>query len=270
MKYVVCYSGGHSSAIAAIETVRRYGKDNVILLNHDISANVEDIDIKRFKQEIADYLGLEITYANAPYWSYKDPLDVCEDAGGFSPGNGQCYCTNRLKTKPFKAWLKHNYPSKPFEPRDDIIILYGFDINEQHRIQRRIGIMFNDGYKTDYPLVWEHRTIYNTEEIGIVRPSTYNLYKHANCVGCIKAGQQSWYVTYCLRPDIFERAKILEQKVGHSILKNAYLADLECKFRYMENVLHIFPDEHVTSQKFWSDVNKMLPDDGNLPCECAI
>lgn len=27
MKYVVCFSGGHSSAISSIETVRRYGKE---------------------------------------------------------------------------------------------------------------------------------------------------------------------------------------------------------------------------------------------------
>jgi PP-loop superfamily ATP-utilizing enzyme len=44
MKYIVCYSGGHSSALVAIEAVRKYGKENVILLNHDISPNVEDAD----------------------------------------------------------------------------------------------------------------------------------------------------------------------------------------------------------------------------------
>lgn len=36
-KYIVCFSGGHSSAVAAIETVRKYGKEQVVLLNHDIS-----------------------------------------------------------------------------------------------------------------------------------------------------------------------------------------------------------------------------------------
>ena len=51
MKYVVCYSGGHSSALAAIETVRRYGSENVILLNHDISSKVEHSKIKIFKMQ---------------------------------------------------------------------------------------------------------------------------------------------------------------------------------------------------------------------------
>ena len=52
MKYIVCYSGGHSSALVAIEAVRKYGKENVILLNHDISKEVEHEDIKRFKKRI--------------------------------------------------------------------------------------------------------------------------------------------------------------------------------------------------------------------------
>ena len=54
MKYIVCFSGGHSSALVAIEAVRKYGKENVILVNHDICSRAEDEDIKRFKKEIAD------------------------------------------------------------------------------------------------------------------------------------------------------------------------------------------------------------------------
>ena len=45
MKYVVCFSGGHSSALAAVETVLRHGRRNTVLLNHDISNKVEDEDV---------------------------------------------------------------------------------------------------------------------------------------------------------------------------------------------------------------------------------
>ena len=81
MKHIVCYSGGHSSALVAIEVVRKFGKENTILLNHDINANVENQDIKRFKKEVAGYLGMEITYANHPEWETKDQFDVVVDAG---------------------------------------------------------------------------------------------------------------------------------------------------------------------------------------------
>ena len=64
MTHIACFSGGESSAIVAIEVVRKFGKENVVLLNHDISSKVEDADVKRFKKEISNYLGLPITYAN--------------------------------------------------------------------------------------------------------------------------------------------------------------------------------------------------------------
>ena len=47
----MCFSGGHSSALVAIEVVRRYGNRDVVLLNHDIHARTEDADVKRFKRE---------------------------------------------------------------------------------------------------------------------------------------------------------------------------------------------------------------------------
>ena len=49
MTHIVCLSGGESSAIVAIEVCRKFGIDDVVLLNHDISSKVEDADVKRFK-----------------------------------------------------------------------------------------------------------------------------------------------------------------------------------------------------------------------------
>ena len=106
VKYVVCYSGGHSSALVSLEAVKRHGKGNVILLNHDISDEVEDKDIKRFKIEVANYLGLNITYAIMEGWQHKTPLRVCRELGGFKFGNGPILCTTKLKTEPFHKWIK--------------------------------------------------------------------------------------------------------------------------------------------------------------------
>lgn len=70
-KHIVCYSGGHSSALVAIEVVRRFGAENTVILNHDTSSWVESSDVKRFKMQISNYLGIPITFAkwlqdNAP------------------------------------------------------------------------------------------------------------------------------------------------------------------------------------------------------------
>lgn len=271
MKYVVCYSGGHSSALVAIEVVRKYGKENVILLNHNLSPEIEHEDIKRFKQEVADYLQIPITYANMDNWEIETPLKVCKRLGGWKFNNSPVLCTYNLKTKPFYKWLAENYPVTDGERREDMTLLYGFDKVEKARIQRRIGVLTLQGYKTDYPLAFWDRTIQNTEEIGINKPITYKLFRHANCVGCLKAGKQSWYLVYCLYPELWEEAVEVENGIGYSLIKDTYLEELEPKFAKMK-CRGIVPSEEMKSGKFWSEVRKTLPMDGQesfLPCECS-
>lgn len=81
MKHIICYSGGHSSALVAIEVARKFGTENLILLNHDLNSSVECEDVKRFKKEIANYLDVGITFANIDGIedpeSIPDQFDVC-------------------------------------------------------------------------------------------------------------------------------------------------------------------------------------------------
>lgn len=270
MKHIVCFSGGHSSAIAAVETVRKYGAENTILLNHDLCPRTEDADIKRFKEEVSDYLGVPIIYANMPGWHEKDQFDVCVEAKAFKCGaQSSALCTSRLKTAPFHLWLAKNYPANPQSIREDIALVYGFDANEQHRIQRRIGIMAAKGYRTEYPLTCQSRTIQQIEEIGIKRPSTYDIFNHANCTGCLKAGKQHWFIVYCLYPEIWEKAKRSEDLIGYSILKQGCLASFEKEFARLKSKA-LPPTEKVKPQKFWSTARKLIQDDSNLPCECSF
>lgn len=157
--------------------------------------------------------------------------------------------------------------------REDVVFLYGFDKNETNRIQRRIGIMANMGYKCDFPLAFWDNPVKSSDEFGIKRPSTYDIYKHANCRGCLKAGKQSWYITYCLHPDIWAEAVLAEKEIGHSIIKDCYLEELEPTFKKMK-CRGVNPSEVQKSPaKFWSEVKKALPVEGQLsflPCECAL
>jgi hypothetical protein len=271
-KHIVCYSGGHSSALVAVEVCRRYGKENTILLNHDISSWVEDADVKRFKQEVSDYLKLPITYANyegVESSLLPDQFDVCVAAAGFKFGVGTDQCTKFLKTKPFAEYLEKHFSDK------NCIIYYGFDANEKVRIQRRSSILGQQGYKTDYPLaLWTNRTIYSTDEIGIAPPMTYSSFKHANCVGCLKAGKQHWYIVYCTRPDIWAKAKWAEEEIGHSIIKGVYLEELEEDFKRMKQA-DVPQTERIVQQTFWKitreALNKQIDsDEDSKPCECVF
>jgi hypothetical protein len=274
MKGIVCFYGGHSSALVAVEAVRKYGKKNVILLNHDISSEVEHPDIKRFKRDVADYLDVDITYANMGGFEELTPLRVCKKIGAFQSQPGQALCTYNLKTKPFYDWLEANYPVDLANPladmREDVRILYGFDASEPNRIQRRQQILAVQGYYTEFPLACKERTIGNIEEIGIKRPTTYRIFKHANCLGCLKAGRQHWYVIYCLRPQIFKEAVEAEQEIGHSIIKGIYLEELIPKFEEIKSK-GICPNDRENSAEFWKRVNDTLPEQQSfLPCDCAV
>jgi len=265
MKYIVCYSGGHSSALVAIETVRKYGKENVILLNHNISSQVEHQDIKRFKQEVADYLGIEITYANMKDFEQLTPIELALKLKGFQFAPGKALCTYNLKTKPFYKWLEENCYDKP-----NYTIMYGFDDNEPDRIYNRRTSLMAMGYKAEFPLAYWERTILDTKEIGIEKPSTYRIFKHANCIGCLKAGRQHWYVVYCLRRDIFDKALQAETKLGHSIIKDVYLKDM---IPIYEDIISkgICPNDRENSASFWAKVNNAIPEQMSfMPCDCAL
>ena len=271
--HVCCYSGGETSARVAVEVVRKYGRENVTLVNHDINFTVEDADIKRFKREVADYLGLPITFAN-----YKgqasvevDQFDVCVKAQAFKVGDGSELCTSRLKTEPFRAWLADNMPP------GSCTVHYGFDPGETKRMQRRTGVMSSMGYRTDYPAaLWTDRTISAIEEIGIARPSTYNVFKHGNCVGCLKAGWQHWYVVYCTREDIWLKAKWAEDQIGYAIHHDesgpVYLEDMEERFAKMK-AAGVPWTERVPQQTWWAQARKIVKIHeaaaANLPCDCA-
>lgn len=251
MKYVVCYSGGHSSALAAIETVRKFGRKNVILLNHNISSKVEVKEIKEFKTRVAEYLRLPITYANCEDFEKKTPLSLCMKQGTFRFRTGREICTYYLKTQPFYQWMKENYPVSRGHMSTEVVLVYGFNENETHRIARRRKHLCQIGYQSIYPLVELPRTLQDVETIGIERPSIYLDSKHANCIGCLKAGKQHWYKVYCCHRDIFEEGKMAEAQIGYSIIKGSYLKDLEQEFEQMK-LSGVPATENMESYWFWN------------------
>ena len=206
-------------------------------------------------------MGIEITYANMAGWESTPPLEVCISKSAFKTGHDTVLCTYNLKTAPFYKWLKENYPASRDNPCMEITVLYGFDANEVNRIKRREVHLSSLGYFSDYPLAFWDRTIENIEEIGIERPKTYKTWKHANCIGCLKAGRQHWYSVYCLRSDIFKRAMEAEEIIGYSIIKGVYLKDLLPKFRAMRKA-GVTPSDRGNASTFWAHVRKLLKELG--------
>lgn len=279
--HIVCFSGGESSAKAAVEVVRKYGKENVILLNHNINPRFEDADIKRFKEQVANYLGLHITYANIDDISKDSAIPsqfhVCVLSGAMTDFSGNALCTARLKTEPFFRYL-----SRHFEPIGSLfykpcIIYYGFDSKETIRMQRRTGILGAMGYKTDYPMIWKERTIYSIREIGIEPPLTYKFYQHANCKGCLKASLLHWYVVYVNDILIYNEGIWMENELDftiHTVIRNKVktpisLTELAPIFERMR-IDGIEATEHQSKQKFANKIKAYQLEEcsTNKPCEC--
>jgi len=267
IKHIVCYSGGHSSALVAIDVVSKYGAENTILVNHDISSKVEDADIKRFKREIADYLNMNITYVNAPDFENRTPLKVSLEENAFKTKENPGLCTSRLKTKPFMDWLFLN-----FNP-EEAVIYYGYDKEETTRITNRTKVMQMAGFEVVCPLAGNDVKVLNTEDLNILKPGTYGVFKHANCKGCLKAGKQHWYVVYCVDRELFEEAKQAEYTIGYSIIKGSYLKDLEPYFEKMR-LAGIPATEHIPHQTFWAmvrkSIGKILLEDGKECVSCMV
>lgn len=296
--HLVCYSGGHTSAKVAMNVAKMYPDDKIIILNHDINDNVEDADIKRFKKDVAEKLELPISYANyegiQDSRDIPDQFDVCIKIKGFKFNKGTELCTYNLKTKPFYDYLAKHFPvDKETGKNSNLVIYYGFDKEETKRIQRRASILGEQGYFTDFPMaLWEKEEVDDNIVInsGIRPPLTYERidvnvdygsWKHANCVGCLKAGKQHWYAVYCVRPDIWEKAKATESKLDHSIIKDVYLEELEPLFLEMKEK-GIPPTEHIHGATFWAMVRKVIhknmdvfeifeiEKDAEKPCECVF
>lgn len=283
-KHIVCFSGGEGSAKVAIYAANEFGRENVMLLNHDISSSKEHADIKRFKQEVADYLQIPITYANINGITdpglLPDQFDVCIEAGAITNSNGMALCTYYLKTLPFEQFLQMNFLpySTLFEEQKNCIIYYGFDSGELARVQRRSTLLGAKGYKTAFPTFKGLLKINSTLEVGIKPPSTYSVFKHANCVGCLKAGIVHWFVVYCTRIDVYDKASLMEQRIGYNIITikrnkisvHISLEELRPIFEQMK-ADGVPATEHQSAGTFGLLLRKYQIEacDVNKPCECT-
>ena len=108
----------------------------------------------------------------------------------------------------------------------------------------------------------------------------YALFGHANCIGCLKAGRQHWYIVYCYYPDIWEKAKATENEIGYSLIKDVWLDELDDLFKRMKDA-KVQPTEHIQSSRFWQMAKdemtsfelgqcKLFDNDINMPCDCSF
>lgn len=253
MRHIVCYSGGHSSALVAIEVFRRFGPSNMILLHHAISPSVESEGVAAFRDEVAEYIGVGITYSNFKGLDAAELPDQFDNAiriKSFTGGGKVALCSFAFKTKPARDWEREN-------ATPDDIFYFGFNHTETARADRIRAVYAKSGLQVCVPRQDWDMSIDDTRSIGIEPPACYAYFKHANCVGCLKAGRLHWYVVFCRYPEIYAKAEATEATIKRTVIQGISLATLRPLFESML-AAGIPAVQVANTQKFWADAKRKL------------
>lgn len=208
---VVWFSNGAASAVAAYETIRRYGLlCDVRLVNNPVVE--EDKDNLRFHRDVAAWLGQEIIVHKNPHWPTASADDVWrkERAMAFPFG---APCTRGLKKE-----ARQDYEKRV---KVDWHVL-GFTADEKRRHDRFtltersnvLPVLIDAGMTKEdcAALLRSH---------GIALPRVYaEGYPNANCIGCVKAASPTyWNLVRRTRPEVFKQRAELSRELGVRLAK---------------------------------------------------
>jgi 3'-phosphoadenosine 5'-phosphosulfate sulfotransferase (PAPS reductase)/FAD synthetase len=185
-RYVVSFSGGIGSFLAAAKTIEKYGKSHVDLVFCDTL--IEDEDLYRFLDDAETTLGVEIIRLK----DGRTPWDVFRDERLIGDSR-VAPCSKFLKRKVFARYLEKSGKYQ-IKPKPNATIVLGIDWTEEHRFLRA---------KTNWepwpviaplceePLMSKTQAAAYFDSFGVKRPRLYEHgFAHNNCGGfCVRAGQ---------------------------------------------------------------------------------
>ncbi|WP_252100541.1 phosphoadenosine phosphosulfate reductase family protein [Exiguobacterium sp. SH31] len=217
--HVAMFSGGASSAYVAYHIVQKYGKENSILFFTDTLW--EDMDNYRFMEEVADYIGLEITTSI----DGRTPEEVFFDMR-FLGNSRMAKCSEELKVRQTMIFLEELRDEHNLEP----ILHFGIGPHEQHRainLQNFYEHNPIEPIETRFPMIeifkedMDAKTIIQNEW-GIKLPRMYDLgFSHANCGGrCVRGGLGHYALLYKVWPDQYAEQESMEERFREKFQKD--------------------------------------------------
>jgi len=260
--HVSMFSGGASSAFVAHHMVQTYGKENCILFFTNTLWEHEDN--YRFMHEVADYLGMEITYRT----DGRTPEQVFYDYRYM--GNSRlAKCSEELKVRQTVIFLEELRDEHGLEP----ILYFGIGRHEQHRAENLRNFYAHvpvEPVETRFPLITLFQEEIDVkkiiqEEWGIRLPLMYELgFSHANCGGrCVRGGLQHYAHLYKTWPDVYREQEEMEENFRRYFDKDvSILKTRNGKPFTLREYRELMEREGV--QKFLTQ-----PDD-TVPCVCTV
>jgi len=207
----VWFSCGAASAIAAQETLRRYGdRCTVRVINSPVAE--EDADNRRFLADVERWLGVEVEIALHPDYPDASAVRVWDDRKAMSFPLG-APCTVVLKKGARQHWEKTNTA--------DWHVL-GFTSEERNRFDR-----FKLTERDNVLPVLISANLSKAEcaqrlvEAGIQLPRVYRQgYPNANCIGCVKATSPTyWNHVRRVHPNVFNERAEQSRRLGVRLVR---------------------------------------------------
>lgn len=202
----VWVSCGAASAVAAVETVVRYGNEhNVRLLNNPIAE--EDEDNQRFIDDLSAILGRPIERV----LSRQYPSQSCEDVWEtrkYMSGPGGAPCTMILKKWARQEWEKENHVDWH---------VFGFTLDEKARHENFVRTERSNVLPVLIDLELTKADCFRRiQEWGLELPRVYSWgYPNANCIGCVKASSATyWNHVRTQNPDVFDKRSEMSRRLG--------------------------------------------------------
>lgn len=207
-RYLVWFSCGAPSAVAAKLAIGDYGKDNVVVVNCDTKPS-EHPDNYRFFNEVQSWLGVKITEIRSD--KYVTVEDVVSNTRYMSGIKG-ARCTTELK----------KVPRMRFANPDDTHI-FGMTYDEESRaleFQHRNPDLILDWILLKYRYT-RAKCIHLVKTAGILEPMMYRLgFNNNNCPGCLKA-TSPWYWDMIRThfPDTFKSRCQQSREIGCKLVR---------------------------------------------------
>lgn len=220
MKHIVSYSGGLVSWGAAKRTVKRYGKEDTILLFADTKGDDphphkgEDEDLYRFLRETVTEMGatfVRISEGRDVWQVFKDERFI---------GNHRVDpCSRGLKREMMDKWISENFTPEQAH------ISVGLDWTEMHRLvrfQERMKPWVVEAPMTEPPYMTREQLIEWLRAEGIEPPRLYAMgFPHNNCGGfCIKAGIDNFRLLLHTMPERYAYHEQKEQELREYLGKD--------------------------------------------------
>lgn len=296
--HIAMFSGGAGSAYVAYHMVQTYGKDKSMLFF--TNTLWEDSDNLRFMDEIAEYIGIEIT----EILDGRTPEEVFYDFRYL--GNSRlAKCSEELKVKQTLVFLEELRDNENVEP----ILYFGIGPHEKHRrgpkdlyniedkIKKAAGIRsFYEHFpiepiETRFPLIETIRKDLDAKGIiqnewGIKLPRMYTAaieraekdkdplaqklvdnkiygFSHANCGGrCVRGGFQHYATLYAIWPDQYREQEEMEERFRKHLDKDVSILKKNSKAYTLKQYREDIEREGIEKYLFAEDVD--------IPCVCSF